>query len=331
MLRFPREHQARLSTILLACFLVATIAPPRAEGARRIIRKHSPLEVLVLGSGGPRAFGRACTSYVVLVDGVPRILVDAGPGAFLQIGKLGVNVDQLDTVLLTHLHIDHSAGLPGVFLTRALTSNGPIQFKVFGPQGGPGFPSTTKFLHLLFEAGGAFEYQKTFGAEEQIVGVDLSTDLEAPERQIVDADGLRVREIATHHDGAPSVAYRIDYKGGSVTFSGDMDESAVPNLEKLAKGSDLLVFHCAVLDPPGSPAVLYTLHTAPREIGEAAQSAGVKHLLLSHIPPAVEEREPEVLRSIRRSYKGPVEFARDGIQVSATAAPGSADAFGIGK
>ena len=83
MLLSPRAHRARLLTILLACFLIAAIAS-RAEGARRITGKHSPLEVLVLGSGGPRALGRACTSYVVLVDRVPRILVDAGPGAFLQ-------------------------------------------------------------------------------------------------------------------------------------------------------------------------------------------------------------------------------------------------------
>ena len=138
-----------------------------------------------------------------------------------------------------------------MFLARGLTSNGPIQFKVFGPEGGVGFPSTTKFLHLLFDAGGVFEYQKTFGAEENIGGVDLSTALKSPEQQIMESNGIRVQEIATHHGDAPSVAYRIDYKGDSITFSGDMDESAVPNLEKLAKDSDLLVFHCPLLDPPG--------------------------------------------------------------------------------
>ena len=308
------------STRLLAFFIAHLLIVPlaiRAQGVKRLPNRHAPLELLVLGSGGPRAFGRAGTSYVVLVDGVPRILVDAGPGAFLQVGKLKVNLDRVDTVLLTHLHIDHSAGLPAIFLERALTSEGPIQFKVFGPQGGPGFPSTTKFLHLLFDPGGVFEYQKTFGAEENITGVDLSTDLKSPEQQIVNSNGLQVREIATHHDDAPAVAYRIDYKGYSITFSGDMDESAAPNLEELAKDSDLLVFHCAVLDSPGSPAELYTLHTPPRKIGEIAQQAGVKHLLLSHIPPAVEEKEPEVRRSIRRSYQGTIAFAQDGTRVRA--------------
>lgn len=309
-------RQTRLVLVIVVCFLIAPISANAAD-ARHSAGKHWPLEVVVLGSGGPRAFGRASTSYIVLVDGTPKILVDAGPGAFVQVGKLEIDLDELDIVLLTHLHIDHSADLPAVFLERGLTSNVPIQFKVFGPQGGPGFPSTTKFLHLLFDQGGVFEYQRTFGVEENIIGVDLSTDLKSPAQQIVDSNGLRVREIATHHDGAPSIAYRIDYQGASITFSGDMDESAVPNLEELAKNSNLLVFHCPVLDPPESPAVLYTLHTPPRKIGEAAQKAEVKHLLLSHIPPAVETRQREVLQSIHQSYKGDVKFAYDGMRVSA--------------
>src|ERR1700733_11555133 len=42
----------------------------------------APLELLVLGSGGPAALGRASSSYIVLLDGVPRVPVDAGPGSF---------------------------------------------------------------------------------------------------------------------------------------------------------------------------------------------------------------------------------------------------------
>src|SRR5206468_2792483 len=112
---------------------------------------------------------------------------------------------------------------------------------------------------------------------------------QSPVQEIAGADGWRIREIATHHGDCPSVAYRVDYKGRSVTFSGDMDASALSNLERLASGSDVLVFHCAVLDSPGSPAQLYDLHTPPHKIGEEARAAGVKRLLLSHIPPVVEE------------------------------------------
>ena len=277
------------------------------------------LTLLVLGSGGPRPFGRASSSYIVEVNGTPRILVDAGPGMFLRVGELNVNLEQVDTVLLTHLHIDHTGDLPGFFLARALTVSGSsTRFNVFGPTAGGAFPSTTRFLSLLFEKSGAWEYQKTFGADEDIRGVDLPTELTSPESVIVAKDGLRITAVATHHDDCPSVAYRVDYQNESVAFSGDMDASALPNLIHLAKGCSLLVFHCAVLDPPNSPALLYTFHTAPRKIGEAARDAQVKQLLLSHTAPDVESASRSVLQSIHASYKGPVEFAHDKMRVPAT-------------
>lgn len=106
----------------------------------------SPLEVVVLGSGGPRAFGRAGSSYIVLVEGTPRILVDAGPGAFLRIGELDIDLEKVDTVLLTHLHIDHSSDLPAFFNDRALTSDGPITYRIFGPDGAGLFPRLRDLL-----------------------------------------------------------------------------------------------------------------------------------------------------------------------------------------
>jgi len=274
------------------------------------------LALLVLGSGGPRPFGRAATSYIVEVNGTPRFLVDAGPGVFLRVGEMRIDLEHVDTVLLTHLHIDHSGGLPGMFLARTLTAQAPsISFTVFGPAGRGVFPSTSRLLDLLFGTGGAWEYEKTFGAEEKIRGVDLPIDLASPRSRILDADGLQVTTIPTHHGDCPSVAYRIDYGSRSIVFSGDMDASALPNLIRLAKGCSLLVFHCAVLDPPRSPARLYALHTPPHQIGEAARDAGVQRLLLSHTAPDVEMAHRSVFESIRASYQGPVSIATDKMQI----------------
>jgi ribonuclease BN (tRNA processing enzyme) len=273
------------------------------------------LELVVLGSGGPRAFGRAGSSYIVLVGGRPRILVDAGPGAFLRIGELDLELEAVDTVLLTHLHIDHSGDLAAFFNARALTSDGPIKYRVFGPDGAGLFPKTSRFLDLLLGKGGAFAYQKTFGAHESFAVRDLAITLDSARTKIVDENGLVVEEIATHHGDCPSVAYRISYKSVVVVFSGDMDASALPNLVQLAKDADLLIFNCAVLDPPGSPSQLYDLHTPPKKIGEAARASGVKSLLLSHLAPDVEGQEAAVRKSIRASYAGPVAFASDKLRV----------------
>jgi ribonuclease BN (tRNA processing enzyme) len=279
----------------------STAAPPRKPA----------LEVLVLGSGGPRPFGRGGSSYIVSVDGVPRILVDAGPGAFVRIGEMQVDLDRVDTVLLTHLHIDHSSDLAAFLNARALTSDGPITYRIFGPDGAGLFPKTSRFVALLVRDNGAFAYQKTFGADETFSVHDLAIPLDAPETKILDESGLRVEEIATHHGDCPSVAYRITYKGVVVVFSGDMDASALPNLVKLAQNADLLIFNCAVLDPPGSPSQLYDLHTPPKKIGQAARDAQVKSLLLSHLAPDVEGQQEAVRRSIGASYSGPVAFATD--------------------
>ncbi|MGC2526485.1 MAG: MBL fold metallo-hydrolase [Candidatus Acidiferrum sp.] len=274
------------------------------------------LQVVVLGSGGPRAFGRAGSSFLVLAEGTPRILVDAGPGAFLRIGELDLDLENVDTVLLTHLHIDHSGDLAAFFNARALTSDGPISYRIFGPDAGGLFPKTSRFVDLLVGRGGAFAYQKTFGAPESFTVRDLPISLNSVRTKIVDDDGLVVEEIATHHGDCPSVAYRISYKGASVVFSGDMDALALPNLVQLAKNADLLIFNCAVLDPPGSPPQLYDLHTPPKKIGEAARASGVKSLLLSHLAPDVEGQEAAVRKSIAKSYAGPIRFASDKLRVS---------------
>jgi len=301
-----------MKTLLLGIAVVASLVFPTSGSCAPA---KPALEVVVLGSGGPRPFGRGGSSFIVLLDGTPRILVDAGPGAFLRIGELGLDLDNVDTVLLTHLHIDHSGDLAAFFNARALSADGPIVYRIFGPDGAGQFPKTSRFVDLLIGKGGAFEYQQTFGADESFKVRDLANALDSPRTKIVDENGLVVEEIATHHGDCPSVAYRISYKNTVVVFSGDMDASALPNLVQLAKNADLLIFDCAVLDPPNSPSQLYDLHTPPKKIGEAARDSGVKSLLLSHLAPDVLSQEAAVRKSIRVSYTAPVAFASDKLRV----------------
>jgi ribonuclease BN (tRNA processing enzyme) len=305
--------------ILLLCLSSRGISGPPTPVPGQPVKSSPPaLEVIVLGSGGPRAFGRAGSSYIVLLDGTPRILVDAGPGAFVRIGELQLDLSQVDTVLLTHLHIDHSSDLPAFFNARGLTSDSAIIYKIFGPAAGGQFSKTSEFVNLLIGEHGAFAYQKSFGAAETFDVHDLAIQLDSAQTRIVDDRGLTIEEIATHHDDCPSVAYRITYKNKAVVFSGDMDASAVPNLAKLARNADLLIFHCAVLDPPASPSQLYALHIPPNKIGQAARDSGAKSLVLSHLAPDVLSQKTAVRASIRRSYPGPIAFATDRLKIPVT-------------
>jgi ribonuclease BN (tRNA processing enzyme) len=314
-MNLPKCLVPSLTFLSLLIFLPSGSVQCRDAAAR--------VELAVLGSGGPGATGRAASSYLVLFDGIPRILVDAGPGAFARLGEAKLALANTDIVLLTHLHIDHAGELPGLFKARAVSSAGPISFDVWGPEGSNGphqdayFPSTSRFLHLLFGPNGAFAYLRDFSAPLTLHAHDLSAQVKmnaAP--QVVFKQGaLVISAIAGHHGDAPAVIYRVDYAGRSITFSGDIDAQGIPALRRIARNSDLLVFNCVVLDPPGSPEVLYTLHTPPHIICEVANGAGVHGLLLSHLSPATDEMRDAVAQSIHRNYAGPVRFAEDGMRL----------------
>ena len=311
----PRLLIRALAFLALTCFGIAPAA---------LAENSTPaLQLMVLGSGGPGATGRAGSCYLVLIGGAPRILVDAGPGAFARLGEAKLSLADTDIVLLTHLHIDHAGELPGLFKARAVSGGDTIVFKVWGPAGTGAqhkegyFPSTSRFLDLLFGKSGAFAYLSDFATPITIQAHDIPATI-APNpvpHAIFKESGLLITAVAGHHRDAPAVIYRIDYAGKSITFSGDIDAKGLPGLRTIAKGTDLLVFNSVVLDPPGSREVLYTLHTPPLAIGEIARDAGVHSLLLSHLSPAVEANRDDVLASIKRNYQGPVSFATDGTMV----------------
>jgi ribonuclease BN (tRNA processing enzyme) len=310
----------RLTRFLI---VLAVLVSGTSSSADAAPPSTAPLELIVLGSGGPGATGRAASSYLILVDGAPRILVDAGPGSFARLGEAKVSLANTDIVLLTHLHIDHAGELPGLFKARAVSTSGPIVFNVWGPDGSPEqrqrayFPSTSRFLQLLFGPNGAFAYLKDFSAPITLhaQNIPASISMNAEPHVVFQQSALTITAIAGHHRDAPSIIYRIDDAGRSVTFSGDIDAQGLANLARIAKDTDLLVFNSVVLDPPGSPPILYTLHTPPHAVGEIAKKANVHRLLLSHLSPATEEMHAAVLKSIQENFTGSVSMAADGMRL----------------
>jgi ribonuclease BN (tRNA processing enzyme) len=316
-----RKILSRLPWLMLVA--LPTILPAAAAQTPAENRGSSgSVELLVLGSGGPGAEGRASSSYVLFVAGTPRILIDAGPGSFVRLGESHVDLERLDVVLLTHLHVDHAAELPGIVKARAVATAHPIHFDVFGPDGHPAqgdvpsFPSTRRFMEILFGSDGAFAYLEDFAAPVSFTVTDLPRTARAVEPEVIYEHGnVAIRALRGHHDDAPAIIYRIDVGGRSIVFSGDIDAQGLPALESIARGADLLVFDAVVLDPPGSPAILYSLHSPPKAIGELAARDHIGRLLLSHLSPAVDENRQAVSASIATHYAGPVAFASDGLRV----------------
>ncbi|GAB3092636.1 MBL fold metallo-hydrolase [Lysobacter terrae] len=298
---------------VLCMFAVPGIATPIAP----------PLELVVLGSGGPGATGRAGSGYMVLVDGTPRILVDAGPGTFVRLGEANLSLARADIILLTHLHIDHTSELPALFKARAVSGYGPASFKVFGPTGHHGegdeaaFPATSRYIDLLFGPDGAYGYLCNFAAPVTIrtTDIDASESAAKAPKVIYSDHELSISAVAGHHGDSPAVIYRIDYRDQSITFSGDIDAKGIEGLRRIAAHTSLLVFNSVVLDPPGSRPFLYTLHTPPATIGEVAADSGTHQLLLSHLSPSIDEDKSGVETSIGKSYSGKIVFAQDGMRL----------------
>jgi len=281
---------------------------------RPLDTSSSHFALVVLGSGGPRSFGRASSGYAVLVDGRPRLLVDVGPGTFLRLGELDLDLDALDTVLLTHLHVDHAGELPGFVKARDLARNALTRFRIVGPDGDQLYPSTSRFIDRLFGDQGAFAYLPSFSGELRFSVTDLPTSGSTEPREVLEEDGIRVQAIAVDHGNAPAVAYRVERGGHALVVSGDL-ASKDSRLARLAAGADLLVYDTSVLDPPGSTESLYDLHTPPRRIGEVATEAHARSLLLSHLTGRTEDHAAEVLSSVRTTYQGEVRFALDCMKV----------------
>lgn len=311
--------------LLIVVWLNPVFAGNNADKKLAVDKVEGDLSVMVLGSGGPVATpaGRASASYLIFTDGAPRILMDVGGGAFKSLAESGVNVKDLDLVLLSHLHIDHTGDLSSVIKTiyfhtagAGATRDAPIQ--IWGPASGVGgFPNTTAYVDGHYAPGiGVERYLNGFtgvihAGTFNYQAHDLASDWTTGESEVVlEQDGLKVTAMPVKHATVPAVAYRIEYKGKSIVYSGDTNSES-RNMPLFAAGADLLIYDTAIMDTHPNGAMLQ-LHTTPSRMGAVAAEAMVKKLVLSHITPNTENNLKEVKRLVRaQGYEGKITAAKD--------------------
>lgn len=283
---------------------------------------NSTFSVTVLGSGGPFATRhRVSSGYVLSLGDRVRILVDCGGGIFERIGRAGIDLSALEQILLTHLHVDHTSDLPAVIMhlymndrRRPLTIVGPSgrAGNADAPENVEPQPGAIEFLRLLFGANGAWRYMNTFanfGIDSREMPSDASqaSVQDGPIDRALDAIGVSIKSTAVPHGMMPSIAFRVEYGGRSIVFSGDVSRPT-DALTALSKGCSMLVHDFALPErelPHGN------LHAKPSMVGQLAREAGVKTLLLSHFMPPIENELEDAVELVRRSYSGRVELAGD--------------------
>jgi ribonuclease BN (tRNA processing enzyme) len=268
------------------------------------------VSVQVLGSGGPELQDkRASSSYLVWQDGQARVLVDAGGGSALRFGESGAKMSQLEVILFTHYHIDHSADFPSlIFSSWFEHRDRPLP--VYGPTGNDEFPSTVDFVHAFFDREkGIYRYLAIVLVPQEEGGYELQPhsvegDLSSPAFRGEHVSAYAARVI---HGSVPALAWRVEIGGKSIVFSGDTNGEG--DLVRLAKDADLFVAHNAV--PEGAAGIERQLHMPPSVIGQIAQEAHVKQLVLSHRMLRTLGKEEQTIWEIRKSFSGPVAFAND--------------------
>ncbi len=292
----------------LPAFLLAlassSAAEPQPCGTKGIA-------VQVLGSGGPELQDkRASTSYLVWQDGRARVLVDAGGGSALRFGESGATMSQLDAILFSHFHVDHSGDFAAL-VKSSWFEDRTRPLPIYGPPGNDFMPSTTEFVRDLFGGErGAYRYLSDLyepreNGSYKLQPHDVAGD--APKTAAFRGDGLSAYPARVVHGGVPALAWRIEVGKTVLVFSGDT--SGEGGLAGLAADADLFVAHNAV--PEGATGVERNLHMPPSVIGQIAAGARVKRLVLSHRMLRTLGKEEQTRTEIRKLYSGPLQFADD--------------------
>jgi ribonuclease BN (tRNA processing enzyme) len=270
------------------------------------------ITVQVLGSGGPELQDkRASSSYLVWENGQARVLVDAGGGSALRFGESGATMSQLDVILFTHFHVDHSGDFPAL-IKSSWFEDRKRPLPIYGPPGNDFMPSTMEFVADFFgDKHGAFRYLSELlvpGENGSYLMQPHNVAVEATPKVQFRAENVIASAVRVTHGNVPALAWRVQSSEKLIVFSGDTNGEG-EGLVRLAKDADIFIVHNAV--PEGATGLERRLHVPPSVIGEIAESAHVRKLVLSHRMLRTLGKEEQTMAEIRKHYAGPVEFAND--------------------
>ena len=309
------------ATLFVAALATPFAAPTSAQEADR--DPEAAARLVILGTGTPNADPDRSGPALAVVAGGRAYLVDAGPGivrraaaAASEHGIDALAASGLNRLFITHLHSDHTVGLPdAIFSPWVLERPDPI--RIFGP------PGTAAMAEHVQEAWKEDVHMRLFGLEPHDYNLDAyqSPVTETTGGPIYEDDNVRVTAIPVLHGSWPyPLGYRFEALGAdgatarTIVISGDARPSE--SLVEACNGCDILVHEVYSSEafkqrPPEWQAYHADSHTSTVELADIATRARPDLLVMYHqlYWGATDE---DLLREIRDAgYTGRVVSAAD--------------------
>lgn len=303
---------------------------------RRVLSDRRPelfddgrLHVFTLGTGSPQLGSARMPVANAVIAGDEFLLIDAGEGASRTIGELGLPIERISGIFITHWHSDHFGGL-GQVLNQSWNADRRHEVPVHGPAGIVRVMDGLERVYrddIRYRSIGAVESNDpsyALGTPVEVVIPPSGSDTIA-----LDRNGVVVRAFRVDHGHVePAFGYRIEYNGRSVVFSGDTVAS--PLVAEAARDCDLLIHEAvnvrlmrnaiAVLRGLGQEVEarraqgVIGYHAETVGVAKVAAKARVGKLVLSHLIPGPTNPllDRLFIEGMQRHYRGPIEIASDG-------------------
>ena len=269
----------------------------------------SRAQVLILGSGTPNAEAdRASSGIAVAVDDQPY-LFDCGHGVVQRVvqaheaGIIAWGSTDLTRLFLTHLHADHSVGLPDLLFTPWIHGR-EERVAAYGPAG---FKRMARHI-LAAYAENIREHRAAHPSTEHGYKIDAR---EIREGICYQDERTQVSALAANHGDLAAFSYITP--DGAVVISGDT--KPVPAFADWARGCDVLlheVYSSAKFAnlPPAWQRYHARVHSSSTELAALAREIRPGRLLLYH-QLFWGLTADELVAEVKREYDGDVISAKD--------------------